>query len=366
MTYSEQVFNSLFVLVAGGTGGHVMPALSVGRALKKRGHSVVYITDHRCTHYFSTEDDIVLMPFASLGEKSIKNIFSIIVKMLKGMKICRDFFQQHRPLRVIGFGGYSTFPPLAIAFLSKIPFLLYEPDSFLGIVNRLFAKRAEYLLTGFQKVQGIPKNVLHQWTGMPIRQEFMGKRQKNISSEEEIFKVFVVGGSQGAALFSKILPAAVGLLPLEMQKKIHITQQVRKELEEETRHAYEKTASTLIIQSFFPHIWEEMAKADLIISRAGASSIAEVMILGKACLFVPYKAAQNNHQMTNALALEEKKAAWVMEEPSFTSVALSQFLQQVLADQQGRQQRATQAGKMAKENATDTVAQIILENSINQ
>lgn len=354
----------VIVLAAGGTGGHVMPAISIGQILTEKGFTVFYVTDQRGFSYFEQHGidpmSIVQMPFTGLGEKSLHTMFPIFKKMVKGILTCRKFFKQTRPSLILGFGGYPTFPPLTMASVRKIPFILYEPDSYLGVVNRFFAKHAKIIGTGFETVQNIPKKVVQQWTGMPVRSEFKQLRN-SVSESSQKFTICIVGGSQGAAIFSTVIPQAIALLPVAIQQKIQITQHIRGELKTQTQDLYAQTQAQVTLETFFPDIWQHMHHAELVISRAGASTIAEILMLGKPALLVPYKYALNDHQKMNASVLVQKQAAWMLEENQFTPEDVAKFLQKIIENAPERQQVARQARVLAQENAAEQLAQLVID-----
>jgi UDP-N-acetylglucosamine--N-acetylmuramyl-(pentapeptide) pyrophosphoryl-undecaprenol N-acetylglucosamine transferase len=280
---------------------------------------------------FTTEKFIITSttPQSSIVAK-LTNLVALLFSTLKILWI----FMRNRPKSVISFGGYPTFPAALSAVILRIPLILHEQNSSLGQVNKLFLPFARKLYTSFPNTRNIGAKYLNAvtLTGLPLRSKIIAlTRYAKTQAGAQSLRILVIGGSQGTKLFSDVIPNAIATLDPILQSKIQITQQVRGELINSTNAIYHKTNCQHKIEPFFRNIAELYQQHDLVIIRAGASSIAEVMSFQKAAIIIPFAKSKGNHQYYNAQFLEENSNIIMKEEKDFTIQWLCNCLKDFLA-----------------------------------
>lgn len=319
-------------LSTGGTGGHVFPAICLAEELIKRGYHVSWCTDQRGEKYFKSEDakhSGKLIFYIAKGSGVIGAIKQLVTIFTSTIKVLKSFIS-YKPDLVVGFGGYTTAPVVMAAKLLRIPIVLHEQNAVLGKVNRWMARYAKAMALGFEQTQRIPPQLKTVYVGNPVRTDIMQVREKKYPAIEERLKVLITGGSQGAALFSRVIPEAIALLPKSLQSRIEITQQARKELLEATQLAYQKLNVPAIVQPFFNNMADLYAESHLVICRSGAMTVAEICVAHRPAIFVPLAIAMDNHQYFNAGELTNIGAGWLIKEKEFTPQALATQLQELL------------------------------------
>lgn len=296
-------------LTAGGTGGHLFPAVSVARHLQKNGIQVRLVTDARGASLLATVNDldIDIVPVKRAGNSLFKKLIYFITLGWSILWSC-FYLVRVRPQLVVGFGGYPSFPLIVGSMILGRPLLLHEQNAFLGRVNRFAARFAKKIALSFPDTENIPlkdqgKCVL---TGNPIRQEICTLYDTPYVAPEKTggIHLLIVGGSQGAARFSSLIPDALGLLPKDLTTRLHVHQQARQSLVELTKAKYKHHKIKASIEPFIHNMKEELAQAHFVIARGGASTIAEIMVAGRPALILPYPHAMDNHQFYNGKALE--------------------------------------------------------------
>lgn len=349
------------VLAAGGTGGHVFPAEALAAALGARGHSLALITDGRSAAYggalgaLPTRRLSVLAPVGGIGQK-IKS----------GMSLVTGFFAARRVLRelnarlVIGFGGYPSVAPVLAAHRMGIACLIHEQNAVLGRANRMLASGSIAIATSFPHVERLPRGTHATLTGNPVRPAILDLRARPYTLPGPRLAILVTGGSQGATVFSQILPAALALLPAETRAVIDVTQQVRAEDRDAVDRAYAGLGMTPTLAPFFADLPERLEHAQLVIARAGASTVAELSVAGRPSILVPYPSAMDDHQSHNAVALAAAGGANVMAQPAFTPVALAATLAEYVAAPQTLSRMASAAWNFGRPDAAERLADLAL------
>ncbi len=313
------------VLCAGGSGGHIFPAIAVADELMQSGYDVVLFTDCRGEVYENKKIKVyTVMGEAISGRGIFKKIFALI-KLGIGTLQAAVLLKKLKPVAVVGFGGFASVPGcFAAEYFTKIPVLLHEQNAVLGRANRLLARKASLLLTSFEKTLLVPQKTNFKYVGMPVRKELAeaaASPYSKITNRNKI-NLLIIGGSQGAAVLSRVVPAAIKLLPEALKKRLNVCQQCRPEDLDNVRLAYAGSGIKTELASFFPDIAQRMVKAHLIISRAGSSSVAEIFTIGRPAILIPYKFAADNHQYENALSLSEKGGGWILKEDTLTADSL--------------------------------------------
>ena len=250
-------------------------------------------------------------------------------------KILRHF----KPHVVWGFGGGASVVPLGVAALLKKPCGIYQADSVLGRANRLLGSISTVIVTGFPHTQGLPQKKQATWVGIPVRDTLSPVAYPQRSGTDR-FHLIVLGGSQGAKIWSTLLPQAVCLLAPDIQQKLQILQQCRKDLMPGTQQAYGSCHAHVTLVPFIDSIGEALQKAHLVLTRAGASTIGELACVGRPALFVPYPHAAQNHQVENARAVVEAGGGWCFLENQLTPPLLASFLENAILRPQSLQEAA--------------------------
>jgi len=327
----------LIVLAAGGTGGHVFPAEALAGELGRRGFRLALITDRRGDAYGGILGNVETHRVRAGGVAG-KGVFAKIksvLELITGTWQARGLLNKLKPKVVVGFGGYASVPTMLAACFGGYKTALHEQNAVLGRANRLLASRVDQVATSFEAVEGIPSEavsrVLH--TGMPVRDivvKLVGQPYPTFDLESPI-RLLVMGGSMGARVMSDVVPAAIALLPDEQRQRLHITQQCRPEDLARVRHAYQDLGVSADLDRFFADVPERLAASHLLIGRSGASTVAEVTVIGRPSILVPYPHAIDDHQDRNAHAVDDAGAGWLMPETSFAPQSLAKRLEALIA-----------------------------------
>jgi len=315
------------ILAAGGTGGHVFPAEALARALLARGREVVIITDRRGQGFGQKNLGERLPGVPVLRIRAGRFDGGIGAKLLGagelliGIAEALRHLRKLRPAAVVGFGGYPSVPAVLAGALLRLPTLIHEQNAVLGRANRLLAPFVGKIAVGF------PGKGVH--TGNPVRPEIAALRAQPYRAPEakDRFELLILGGSQGARIFSDVVPEALTLLPDSLKTRLRVAQQARPEDLERVRAAYAASGIEAELAPFFADVPVRLARAHLVIARAGASTVAELTVAGRPSILVPYPFATDDHQTANAGALAKAGAALLVAQPEFTAAALAERLE---------------------------------------
>ncbi len=320
----------LIVLTTGGTGGHIFPAEALAGVLLKRGYRVAFITDSRGKNVKSSFTDIYTVSAGGIAGRSVFRLICNLIKLGFGAFQAWWLLRKLKPALVIGFGGYASVPTMMAATSSKILTAVHEQNAVLGRANRLFAYHAKLIFTSFNKVKFIPPNCKAIYTGMPVRTAIADLSTLPYPSFDNKTNILVLGGSQGARIFSEVIPKAMSLLDEDLQKRISISQQCRLEDINKVENLYIDTYIKTDLSSFFSDIPDRLKNAHLVISRSGASSVAEISTSGRPAILVPLPSSVDDHQKANAVSLDEAGGGWLIEQKDFTPENLSKKLTELL------------------------------------
>jgi UDP-N-acetylglucosamine--N-acetylmuramyl-(pentapeptide) pyrophosphoryl-undecaprenol N-acetylglucosamine transferase len=361
------VSEKLVVLAAGGTGGHIFPAEALATEMTARGFNLSLITDRRGGAYGGALGSLEThrIRAGGIAGKSISALLRSGPELAFGTLQARFLLKKIRPRAVVGFGGYASVPTMLAATLGGYTTVIHEQNAVLGRANRLLASRVKRIATSFEGTRSIPNSAMAKiiHTGMPVRQTLMAERRTaypELNDNSEI-NILVLGGSQGARILSHVVPEALGRLDADLRSRLNITQQCRPEGIEAARGQYDKLSIKAELNSFFHDIPERLAAAHLLISRAGASSVAEAMTVGRAAILVPYPHAVDDHQTYNAHALDDAGGGWLMAQETFTPEALADRLGSLLHKPQVLTQAAACARSAGRPDAVVRLADIICE-----
>ncbi|VAW00534.1 UDP-N-acetylglucosamine--N-acetylmuramyl-(pentapeptide) pyrophosphoryl-undecaprenol N-acetylglucosamine transferase [hydrothermal vent metagenome] len=322
----------LIVLAAGGTGGHLFPAQALGEELVRRGYVVHLMSDERVRDYgskFPAADTHVIQSSTILIRKPWTWPGSLM-RLWSGYKKARAVFDTVKPLAVIGFGGYPSLPPLIAAWRAEIPSLVHEQNAVMGRANRLVARKVNKIASSFPKIVNLDASLNDKvvMTGNPVRDLVLKSTggEYEAPSPRGTFRILVFGGSQGAQFFSQMMPKVFGELSGVITKKLSIVQQCRPEDIDGVRAQYEKLGLKFELQAFFSDMPKRIANAHLVIGRSGASTIAELGVIGRPAILVPLPHALDNDQLRNAESFAGAGAGWVMMQDDIEASALAAFL----------------------------------------
>jgi len=325
------------IIAAGGTGGHLFPARALAEELLGRGRAVVAVTDRRGGDIASGFSGMPVhrLRASALSGRGLAGKLSGAVDLLIGTLEARSLLRRLRPCAVVGFGGYPTVPPLYAAQRLGIRTVIHEQNAVLGRANRLLAGRVDLIATSFEATAGLDPSAASRavMTGNPVRSDIAALHQGayRAPNGDGRLRVLVFGGSQGARILSQVVPAALESLPAGARQLFVLVQQCRPEDVDAVSATYERLGVTAEIAPFFNDMAERLETAQLVICRAGASTIAELSAAGRPALLVPYRFATDDHQSANARAAEADGAGWLMPEQAFTADALAARLEALVA-----------------------------------
>lgn len=356
------------MLAAGGTGGHLFPALALAQELGRRGYAVDLMTDMRGDRYGSDfpAREIYLVPSATIGERrSALDTAGTAITLARGILTAYRQLASVKPGAVIGFGGYPSFPPVMAAWLRRIPTAIHEQNSVLGRANRLLASRVTAIATSFPSVRYLDANLERKvrLTGNPVRDAVIdwSMRAYVPPAPSGEFTLLVFGGSQGARFFSDLLPQAIALLKPETRSRLRIVQQCREEDLGRVRQAYAALEVDMELASFFRDLPEKMAAAHLVIGRAGASSVAELTVMGRPSILVPLPHAVDNDQLQNATQLARNGGASCIEQKDLTPERLASEIERLAAHPDELASMAAAAKSQGRADAVIRLADLVEE-----
>lgn len=355
-------------IIAGGTGGHVFPALSLTQELTRRGQEVYFICDARGRKYLPENFQahlyqLPLLPYR--GGVFKKGLFFLSLAFSSLMTWIRMILK--RPAFVVGFGGYPTFAGVLAGVFSLRPLYLHEQNAHLGQTNRFFARFAKKLMISMPSIRGLPPSLKAKtsYVGMPVRREIEEKscRPYQPSEKDSAFHLLVLGGSQGATLLAERVVEAVVLLPKALQKRLYLNLQCRAEDEVMLRKKLFSFVGHSTLRPFFENIPALLEASHLVISRSGASSLAEVATAGRPCLFVPYPYAKDDHQTANAELCVEAGGAWMIQEKNLWPQDISEILIRLMNHPEALLFASEQILKLSSRGAAKKLAEVILESA---
>ncbi len=350
------------VLAAGGTGGHLFPAIALGHELARRGHAIAAVTDQRGGELAESLEGVPVhrLRASAMTGRSLKDKITGAVDLLLGTRDARKLLKPMTPGAIVGFGGYPTVPPMLAAQRLGISTVLHEQNAVLGRANRLLAHRVDLVATSFARTQEVDdRKVL--LCGNPVRADIavLADQPYRPPNGDDRLRVLVFGGSQGARVMSDVLPAALAKLPVGARRRLVMTQQCRSEDLDRVRAAYDQFGVTAEVSTFFDDMAARLGEAQLVICRAGASSVAELSVAGRPSILVPYPHATDDHQTANAQAVEEAGAGWLMHEPAFTPEALAARLEAFVACPAALVDAAAAASRSARRDAAHRLAEAV-------
>jgi UDP-N-acetylglucosamine--N-acetylmuramyl-(pentapeptide) pyrophosphoryl-undecaprenol N-acetylglucosamine transferase len=324
------------LLCAGGTGGHLFPAEALAVVLEKRGLAVELATDKRTAQFKFPAQAVHLIASATVRGRNPISLAKTIAMLGYGTGQAFAVLGHIKPAAVVGFGGYPTVPPLLAASLRRVPTILHEQNGVMGRANRLLASRVTAIATGFSTLKNLDSRLQSKvtFTGNPVRPQVIEASGTPYTppSSGGPFNLLVFGGSQGARVMSEVVPAAIGQLDPALRGRLRIVQQARGEDLENVRRTFTQLGVDAESAPFFSDLPARMGAAHLIVSRSGASTVAELSAIGRPALLVPLPHALDQDQLANASALEKAGAAVTIVQKDFTPERLASELTRLAAD----------------------------------
>lgn len=350
------------ILSSGGTGGHVFPALSLAEELHSRGYEVVIMTDHRGQVFQSATGVSKVIALPTWKGRGRLGPIVLSIGLATSFLLALIHMVRLRPVAVLGFGGYPSLPAVLAGYLMRLPTALHEQNAILGRANRVMVRFVTRLGLAYKSVKFTEpfRNKIVR-TGNPVRKSITAIRGIPYQSPkiEEPFRLLIIGGSQGARVFSSVIPKALCELPVDTRKRLVVHQQCRKEFLDATIDAYRKSGISVDIRPFFEDMDHQLREAHLIIGRAGASTVAELTVSGRPALLVPFPFAMDNHQQANAMSIAEDGAAWVVLERDFTPQKLQELLLIAMKDDKILKTMAQKMYNLGQPDASAKLAQMV-------
>jgi UDP-N-acetylglucosamine--N-acetylmuramyl-(pentapeptide) pyrophosphoryl-undecaprenol N-acetylglucosamine transferase len=315
------------VLSAGGTGGHMFPAAALSDDLLSRGFEVVLVTDSRGKKYEGSFNDakVHVIKSGTLGAGifgKIKGVGALGIGLLQAKRM----IDKIKPDVVVGFGGYPSVPSVYAAQKKHIPTIIHEQNAIVGKANAFLAPKADRIALSMASVDGLDSAdaVRVIVTGNPVRAAVaeLFTKPYPIAETDGDLKLFIMGGSLGAGIFSEVVPLALSKLDKPYRERLDVVQQCRIEDIDNVRDLYKKADIKARLETFFDDVPKLLADCHLVISRSGASTVAEVTAAGRPAIFVPYPHHADNQQKKNADAVAEMGGGWVLPQSAFTEDSL--------------------------------------------
>ena len=354
-----------YVLAAGGTGGHMVPAAALAEELTRRGHRVALVSDARGVRFPGLFDNVQthVLPAGRFQVKKPQGWASAVREMWRGRAMARELYRTFKPAAVIGFGGYPAFPALLAAFAEKIPTAVHEQNAVLGRVNRVVAGKVDAIATSYKATERLAAKHEHKvhLVGNPVRDAVLALRAKPypLLEEDGIFRVLVTGGSQGASILSQVVPDGLAMLPVTFRRRLQVTHQARIEDIDAVRAQYAEHQIPADLATYLPDMPEQLAWAHLVIARAGASTIAELTAAGRPAILVPLPGATDDHQTANAREITKAGGARTIPQPEFTAVELAKQMQKLGLDPAALENAAARAKSVGRPTAVSDLADLV-------
>ncbi|MGE0846760.1 MAG: undecaprenyldiphospho-muramoylpentapeptide beta-N-acetylglucosaminyltransferase [Flavobacteriaceae bacterium] len=354
------------LLAAGGTGGHLFPAEALAAVLAERGVAVSLVTDRRVEGLSARfpGGDVHSVSSATPSGKGLAGKVSAALALAKGFLASRELLKRLKPAAVVGFGGYPSVPPVLAAAFGGIATILQEQNAVMGRANRFLAGRVDRISTAFPKVQLISAANAAKCvqTGVPVRPAVRRAAEQAYRqpAARGRIRLLVFGGSQGARAFSDLVPEAVALVDEGLRKRLDIVQQCRAEDIERVAARYREIGVSAETAPFFANLPQRMADAHLIVSRSGASTVAELAVIGRPAILVPLPGAIDNDQLMNARAFVEAGGGWLAEQAGLDAATLAGLLSSALAGPAALAAKAQAAKSVGNPRAAEALADLVL------
>ena len=352
----------LLLIAAGGTGGHMFPAQALAEAMIAKGWRVRLSTDARGARYAGGFPKAVAVEEVSSATFARGGLLAKVLVPLRigaGVAGAVAGMLRDAPDVVVGFGGYPSIPALSAAVILRRKRMIHEQNGVLGRVNQIFAPRVDAVACGTWPT-ALPAGVEGIYTGNPVRAAVLDRAGAGyIPPGDYPMSLVVIGGSQGARILSDVVPAAVAALPAGLRSWLRVAHQARDEDRVRVAEAYADAGIDADVQSFFTDIPRRLSEAQLVISRSGASSVADISVIGRPSILIPYAAATGDHQSANARGLVDAGAAVLIPEAALDPAALSGHIAAVMTQPGAAMQMSLAALGQGVPDATTRLVAVV-------
>jgi UDP-N-acetylglucosamine--N-acetylmuramyl-(pentapeptide) pyrophosphoryl-undecaprenol N-acetylglucosamine transferase len=352
----------LLLIAAGGTGGHMFPAQALAEAMVARGWRVKLSTDARGARYaggFPREVVIEQVASATFARGGVLAKALVPFRIAGGVIGAALGMLRDKPAVVVGFGGYPSIPALTAATVLRRPRMIHEQNGVLGRVNQIFAARVMAVACGTWPTN-LPEGVTGTYTGNPVRGAVLERAGAGyIPPGDYPMSLVVIGGSQGARILSDVVPAAVAALPDSLRANLRVAHQARAEDLDRVIAAYDAAGINADVQPFFTDIPRRLSEAQLVISRSGASSVADISVIGRPSILIPYAAATGDHQTANARGLVDGQAAVLIPEKALDAETLATHMAAIFENPQAAMTMSRNAVAHGRADATDRLVELV-------
>lgn len=354
----------IIVLAAGGTGGHLFPAQALAEVLVSRGYKVHLMTDERVREYgknFPAAETHIVRS-ASLGLSQPLQLPARLLRLLAGYCEAKAILKRLQPVAVLGFGGYPSFPPILAAARLGIPCGVHEQNAVLGRANKALTRFVSAIASSFPMLYGLTPQAEKKLTitGNPVRVIAMAQAASPYPAlaADDLFRIVIFGGSQGARFFAEFMPKVFAGMEPAFRRRMQVTQQCRPEDMETTKDAYKAINLAVDLQPFFMDMPKRIAGAHLVISRSGASTIAELGVIGRPAIMVPLPHAIDNDQLRNAESFANEGAGWIKPQAVITAEEIALFISQLRNEPNMLRTAAAAALRHGKPDAANRLADL--------
>jgi len=354
--------NRPVMILAGGTGGHIFPGLAVARVLRARGVPVTWMgADGAMETRLVPQHDIAIDTLAITGLRGKGKLALLAApwRLMRALRAAGLIIRDRQPRAVVAFGGFASGPGGMAARLHGLPLIVHEQNRAPGLTNRILSRYARRLLTGFPGTFAARE----EFVGNPVRAEIaaVAPPQQRLADRSGPLRLLVLGGSQGARVLNNAVPKALATLGTGMP--VQVRHQSGEKLHAEALQAYADAGVQASVEPFIADMAEAFAWADLVVCRSGASTLAELCAVGVGSVLVPFAAAVDDHQTRNAEYLVERGAAVLLKQDETLATQLEGVLRDLSENSARRMQMANAARALAKVDAAERIADIILEES---
>ncbi|MBK8628833.1 MAG: undecaprenyldiphospho-muramoylpentapeptide beta-N-acetylglucosaminyltransferase [Sphingomonadales bacterium] len=353
-----------YVLAAGGTGGHMMPAHALAAELRRRGHHVALITDERGAKIPGLFDEVPVhqMPAGRLGGGPM-GWLRAARSIWEGRGMALRLYETFKPSAVIGFGGYPALPALLAAKKAGIATVIHEQNAVLGRVNRFVSGQVNAIALATPDTQRLSAKAQAKAhvVGNPVRDEVMVLRDQPypVIDGESVFRVLVIGGSQGAQILSDIVPDGLAMLPPNLRRRLQVTQQCRAEDIDRVRERYAELGIPADLATYMTDLPDRLAWAHLVIARSGASTLAELTAAGRPSILIPLPGATDDHQTANCTEVVKAGGARMIAQSQFTPAELAKQMQKLGLEPEGLIAAAKRAWTCGRPHAAKDLADLV-------
>lgn len=351
------------IISSGGTGGHMFPAGAVARDLQHLGYEITLITDKRGMRFAQEFKGMrmIELPVANIRSGGIISRFKNMIFLIKSIFIAAKVIHKFKINTIIGFGGYPSFPSAIAGTLLRKPLFLHEQNAILGRTNNFLKSFARKIFISYDPTIHVKKSnkVIH--TGNPVRMQIRDYSDADYPEIIDEFRILVTGGSQGASMFSEVMPKVCNHLPKDIQKKLHIVHQARPEDVSKVKQAYLDANISADVNNFFEDMGQEITNSHLVICRSGASTVTEINIIGRPALYIPLPSSVDDQQIINTQKSVEVGASRMIRQTDFTPAYVAGIITEYYMHPNKLIHAASQAKSLAKVDASLVISNIIQE-----